>query len=87
MKPEEIIEIITELNNELYEDNPNLYENGLQYEYSTNGYVDFVAFCGYGIYDSENCLEEDVKESGGFKQYLIKERIKFINMLTKIRVS
>jgi len=47
MKPQEIIETITELNDELFEINSDLYESGLNFEYYTNGYVDLVLFCDY----------------------------------------
>jgi len=89
MKPEEIIETITELNDELFEINSDLYESGLNFEYCTNGYVNLVLFCDYRVYDSEDCDEEEI-EKLGFKQYLIKERNEFIDMMSgirKIRVS
>ena len=89
MKPQEIIETITELNDELFEINSDLYESGLNFEYFTNGYVDAVLFCNYRVYDSEDCDEEEIDKLG-FKQYLIKERNEFIDMMNdirKIRVS
>lgn len=83
----QIIKIITELNEELYEDNPQLYENGTQYSYSTNGYVDLVKFCDYPVYHSENHTEEEVDDAGGLKRFLVNGRNNYIGMLTKIKAN
>jgi len=87
MKTQEIIKTITELNNELYEDSPQLYDNGLGYIYLTDGFIDIVKFNDYVVYNSEDYSEEYVKEVIGFKELFIAERNKYIGMLTKIRIS
>jgi len=84
MKPEEIINIVTELNNELYKDSPELYENGLGYIYLTDGFVDIVKFNDYVVYNSEDYDEEFIVKIGGFKNYVMNERNRYIGMLNKI---
>jgi len=84
MKTQEIIKTITELNNELYEDSPNLYENGLRYIYLTDGFIDIVKFNDYVVYNSEDCDEEYIEKIGGFKNYVMNERNRYIGMLNKI---
>ncbi len=87
MKPEEIIKVVIELNDDLFEDESKLYENGVEYSYSTDGYVNLVKFCGYVVYNSDDSSEKEIEKAGGFKQFLVKERNDFIRMLSKIKVS
>lgn len=78
----DIIDVIEDLNQDLPEE---LYEDGIIYDYSTTGYVDIVNFANNIIYHSEINGEEEIEDAGGFKEFLIQERNKFIDKLNTIR--
>jgi len=81
-----IIDAVAELNYEICEDNPKLCGEGIEFGYHTNGFAEIVNFMGYTVYDSESDIEEDVEAAGGIKQFLIAKTMKYVNMLTKIKV-
>lgn len=85
MKPEEIISIVEELNSDLYDICPELCESGVGYTYTTSGYFDAVDFCNQSLYCSERDGEDDVEDAGGFKEFLIQERDRFIDELVKVK--
>lgn len=85
MKPEEIISVVEELGAELYDICPELCESGVDYSYTTNGSYDAVDFCGQSLYCSEWDSEDDIEDAGGFKEFLIQERDRFIDMLVKVK--
>ncbi len=82
MKPEEIINVVDELNGELPEE---MYENGLGYYFSTNGFVDLVKFCDWVVYCSEENSEDEVEETGGLMQFILQEKNRYIDILLKVR--
>ena len=81
----EIIQTIEELETELCDINIDLYTNGMGYAFTTNGCVDVVTFCEHCIYCSDYDSEEDIESAGGFKNYLIQQRDRFIDMLVKVK--
>ena len=83
MKQKDVIDVVTELNGELCETNMALYENGIQFGYHTDGYSELVNFCGYTVYNSEDCDWEEI-EVFGLKQYIINKTKEYIAMLNKI---
>jgi hypothetical protein len=85
MNQTDIIEVVEGLEAELYDIDSDLIQNGMGYKYITNGYCDAVTFCEHCIYCSEYDSEEDIEAAGGFKEYLIKQRDRFIDMLVKMR--
>lgn len=85
MKSQDFIDAVEELEIELYNLNPELSENGMGYQYITNGMFDAVTFCEHCIYCSETDSKEDIEEAGGLKEYLIQQRNRFIDMLNVIK--
>lgn len=85
MYSQDIISIVEELGAELYDISSELCENGMEYQYITNGYFDAVTFCEHCIYCSETDSEEDIESAGGFKEFLIQKRNEFIDMLVKVK--
>ncbi len=85
MKQIDILNIVEELNNDLYDVSPELYNNGLSYDFLSNGWVNIVRFCDYCLYNSEMDSEEDVDNAGGLKNYIIQQKDKFIDMLVKVK--
>jgi len=80
-----IIQTVEELGAELYDISPELCENGMGYAFTTNGYVDIVTFCEHCIYCSELNSIDEIESAGGFKNYLIQQRDRFIDMLAKVK--
>ena len=85
MYSEDILAVINCLESELCDIDPELCANGMGYKYITNGYCDVVTFCEHCIYCSETDSEDDIEDTGGFKEYLIQQRDRFIDMLAKVR--
>lgn len=85
MEPIDMLEIIGELNDELFGKSPELYENGLCYAYISTGWVDVITFCEHCIYSSELNSIDEIESAGGFKNYLIQQRDRFIDMLVKVK--
>jgi hypothetical protein len=85
MNQTDIIETVEELEIELYDLNHELSDNGMGYQYITNGMFDSVTFCEQCIYCSETDSETDIEKAGGFKEYLIQQRDRFIDMLVKVK--
>lgn len=81
----DILGVVEDLEAELYEIDSDLCENGMGYKYITNGYFDVVMFCEHCLYCSETDSEEDIEDAGGFKEYLIQQRDRFIDMLVKVK--
>ena len=90
MKSQDMIYIVEDLEQELYDKDPAFYEKVLSdteigFIYSSNGWSDAVTFCGHCLYCSEVNSEDEIEEAGGFKKFLIQERDKFIDMLVKVK--
>lgn len=82
----DIIKIVEELNQEMYDKNPIFCESYCVYLfYRNSGFVGEVIFCDCCLYSSEFDSEEDIIEAGGFKKFLIKRIGKFIDDLILIR--
>ena len=81
----DIINTVEELEIELYDLNHELSDNGMGYAYTTNGMFDAVTFCEQCIYCSEADSETDIEKAGGFKEYLIQQRNRFIDMLVNVK--
>jgi len=82
MRSENIIKVIEDLNQDLPEE---LYENGIIYDYTTNGFVEIIRFADYEICHSDMNTEEEIEEVGGLKQFLVQQKDKFIDMLIKVK--
>ena len=55
MKPNEIVDLVEQLNYELYDSCKNLVENyGLCFEFKTCGYVHCIEFLGMVVWNSED---------------------------------
>lgn len=80
-----ILSTVEELNAELCDVCPELYDNGICFEFISTGWVDSVVFCDHCLYCSEFTSEEEIDDAGGFKEFLIRERNSFINMLIKAK--
>lgn len=85
MYSEDILAVVNCLESELYDIDSHLCENGMGYQYITNGNFDVITFCEHCIYCSEFDSEEDIESAGGFKEFLIQQRDKFIDMLIKVK--
>lgn len=82
MKPQDFIDAVEELNQEIPED---IYAEGIYYEYSTDGFIDIVNFSHFNIFCSDFDTEERVEDLGGIKEYLLYKRNNFIDMLDIIK--
>ena len=82
MKQQDFIDVVEELNQELPED---IFGEGIYYEYCTDGFENSVDFAGYNIFHSTFDTEDRVEAVGGIKDYLIRKRNEFIDMLVKVK--
>ncbi len=80
MEHEEMIEVVEELNETIPFE---LWDNGIEYDYSTNGDVQIIRFCSFVVYCSEEHLEDEIEEAGGLKEFVIQEKNRYINMISK----
>jgi len=85
MKQIDILYMVEDLNDELCNLSPELYDDGSCYNFVSTGWVDVVTFCDHCLYCSEVDSEEDIKNAGGFKEYLIQQRDRFIDLLVKMK--
>ena len=79
---EEIIKVVEEMNESIP---PELHEEGMTFEYATNGYVQIVRFCGFVVYCSEENMSEDVKEAGGLKNFIAQRTNFYTELIMQIR--
>lgn len=82
MKPQDFIDAIDELNQELPEE---VYAEGIYYEYLTDGFANMVNFANYNIFHSDFDVEVRVEDIGSIKEYLGYKTKEFINILIKIK--
>jgi hypothetical protein len=82
MKPQDFIDAVDELNQELPEE---VYAEGIYYEYSTDGFIDMVDFAHFNIFCSGFDTEMRVEDVSEIKEYLIRKRNEFINTLVKVK--
>lgn len=82
MNPQDFINAVDELNQELPED---IFTEGIYYEYCTDGFTDIVNFAHFNIFCSDFDTEDRVEDVGGVKEYLVRKRNEFIDMLDIIK--
>jgi hypothetical protein len=88
MKPQEIIDVIDKINQDL---NEQLEENGMIFtlSYSTNGYVDIIEFLDNVIWNSEDDCRDWIDE--GYTQedletYIRREINKLVDFIKVIKL-
>lgn len=54
MKAENYINVVNNLNDILFKNCESLYNQGLIFTYSTNGYIDYIMFGDTYLFDSDN---------------------------------
>lgn len=82
MNPQDFIDVVNELNEELPEE---VYSEGIYYEYCTDGFTDIIKFANFKIFHSDFDTEERIEDVGGVKEYLVRKRNEFIDMLVKVK--
>lgn len=88
MSPNAIVDIVTQLNEQLYDSNPELGTQGICFSYHTDGYSECVGILDVCLWDSDND-ERKTTESGDYEDledYLRREFNKLIYDLQKVRL-
>jgi hypothetical protein len=82
MKPQDFIDAVNELNEEIPEE---VYAEAIYYDYITDGFTNMVEFAHFNIFHSDFDTDERVKDVGTLKEYLIMKRNEYIDMLIKVK--